>query len=166
MTLHRNRVLSALGTAELALIKPSLANISYEQGALLQEQGEPIEQVYFPQSGMISLVAVMNDGEKSIETATVGHEGVVGASSGLGPRHAFNRVVVQVGGTMARISTAKLQAAVTESTALRDVIVRYGEVLLAQIQQGSACNAFHEAKRGSPAGSCKRKIASIAPSFR
>jgi CRP-like cAMP-binding protein len=146
MTPHRNRVLSALGTAELALIESSLANISYEQGALMQEQGEPIEQVYFPESRMISLVAVMNAEEKSIETATVGHEGVVGATSGLGPRHAFNRAVVQVGGTMARISTAKLQAAVTESKAIRDVIVRYGEVLLAQIQQGSACNAFHEAE--------------------
>jgi CRP-like cAMP-binding protein len=145
-TLHRNRVLSALGTAELALIGPSLTNISYEQGALLQEQGEPIEQVYFPQSGMISLVAVMNDGEKSIETATVGHEGVVGAMSGFGPRQAFNRAVVQVGGAMARISAAKFQAAVAKSPSLRDVILRYGEVLLAQIQQGAACNAFHEAQ--------------------
>jgi CRP-like cAMP-binding protein len=146
MTLHRNRVLSALGAAELALIEPNLTNISYKQGALLQEQGEPIERVYFPQSGMISLVAVMNDGEKSIETATVGHEGVVGAVAGLGPRHAFNRAVVQVGGAMARISAAKLQAAVTKSSPLRDVIARYGEVLLAQIQQGAACNAFHEAE--------------------
>lgn len=144
--LHRNRILSALGATELALIEAGLTIASYEQGALLQEQGEPIEQVYFPQSGMISLVAVMNDGEKSIETATVGHEGVVGAMSGLGPRHAFNRAVIQVGGTMARISTAKLQAAVAKSSTLRDVIVRYNEVLLAQIQQGSACNAFHEAE--------------------
>jgi CRP-like cAMP-binding protein len=144
--LLRNRILSALGAAEFALLEPSLATISYEQGALLQEQGEPIEQVYFPHSGMISLVAVMNDGEKSIETATVGHEGVVGAMSGLGPRHAFNRAVIQVAGTMARISTAKLQAAVAKSPILRDVIVRYNEVLLAQIQQGSACNAFHEAE--------------------
>jgi CRP-like cAMP-binding protein len=146
ISLHRNRVLSALGAAELALIEPSLTNISYEQGALLQEQGEPIEQVYFPQSGMISLVAVMNDGEKSIETATVGHEGVVGAMSGFGSRQAFNRAVVQVGGTMARISAAKFQAAVAKSPSLRDVILRYGEVLLAQIQQGAACNAFHEAE--------------------
>ncbi len=144
--LHRNRILSALGAAEFALIEPNLANVSYEQGVLLQEQGEPIAQVYFPQSGMISLVAVMSDGEKSIETATVGHEGVVGAMSGLGPRHAFNRAVVQVGGAVARISTAKFQAAVAKSRVLRDVIVRYSEVLLAQIQQGSACNAFHEAE--------------------
>jgi CRP-like cAMP-binding protein len=145
-TLHRNRILSALGAAELALLEAGLTTVSYEQGALLQEQGEPIEQVYFPQSGMISLVAVMNDGEKSIETATVGNEGVVGAMSGLGPRHAFNRAVIQVAGAMARISTAKLQAAVAKSPALRDVIVRYNEVLLAQIQQGAACNAFHEAE--------------------
>src|SRR6185312_17548286 len=52
----------------------------------------------------------------------------------------------QVAGNMARISTAKLQAAIKASPILRDVVVKYNEVLLAQIQQGSACNAFHEAE--------------------
>jgi len=142
----RNRILSVLGPAELSLLQPHLKDIQFAQGIVLQEQGEPIEQVYFPHSGMISLVAVMNDGEKSIETATVGREGTVGAMSGLGPRHAFNRAVVQVAGNMARIPTAKLQAAIKASPILRDVVVKYNEVLLAQIQQGSACNAFHEAE--------------------
>jgi CRP-like cAMP-binding protein len=142
----RNRILSVLGPAELSLIQPHIKDIPFAQGTVLQEQGEPIEQVFFPHTGMISLVAVMNDGEKSIETATVGREGTVGAMSGLGPRHAFNRAVVQVAGNMARIPTAKLQAAVKASPILRDVIVKYNEVLLAQIQQGAACNAFHEAE--------------------
>lgn len=142
----RNRILSVLGPAELSLLQPHLKDIQFAQGTVLQEQGEPIEQVYFPHSGMISLVAVMNDGEKSIETATVGREGTVGAMSGLGPRHAFNRAVVQVAGNMGRIPTAKLQAAIKASPILRDVVVKYNEVLLAQIQQGSACNAFHEAE--------------------
>jgi CRP-like cAMP-binding protein len=142
----RNRILSVLGPAELSLIQPYIRDIQFAQGTILQEQGEPIEQVYFPHSGMISVVAVMNDGEKSIETATVGREGTVGAMSGLGPRHAFNRAVVQVAGNMARIPTVRLQAAVKTSPVLRDVIVKYNEVLLAQIQQGSACNAFHEAE--------------------
>jgi CRP-like cAMP-binding protein len=143
---HRNRILTALGAVELALIEPNLTLTPYEQGALLQEQGEPIDRVYFPHSGMISLVAVMNDGEKSIETATVGNEGVVGAMSGLGARRAFNRAVVQVAGIMGQIQSTHLQLAVKESSILRDVIVRYNEVLLAQIQQGAACNAFHEAE--------------------
>lgn len=142
----RNRILSILGPAELSLIQPHIRDIQFAQGAVLQEQGEPIEQVYFPHTGMVSLVAVMNDGEQSIETATVGREGTIGAMSGLGPRHAFNRAVVQVAGSMARISTMKLQTAIKASPILRDVVVKYNEVLLAQIQQGSACNAFHEAE--------------------
>ena len=73
----RNRILSVLGPAELSLLQPHIKDIQFAQGAVLQEQSEPIEQVYFPHSGMISLVAVMNDGEKSIETATVGREGTV-----------------------------------------------------------------------------------------
>lgn len=146
ITKHRNRILSVLTLPDQVLLKPHLKDVQLDQGALLQEQGDPIEQIYFPHSGMISLVAVMSEGEESIEVATVGREGVIGAMSGLGPRHAFNRAVVQVAGTMARISTLKFQAAMKESASLRDVVVRYNEILLAQYQQGAACNAFHEAE--------------------
>jgi CRP-like cAMP-binding protein len=44
---------------------------------VLREPGDEVDHVYFPHSGMLSLLAVMRDG-KAIETATVGREGVVG----------------------------------------------------------------------------------------
>jgi CRP-like cAMP-binding protein len=116
-----------------------------EQGVILQEQGEPIERVYFPNSGMISLVAVMKQGN-AVETATVGREGAIGAMSGLGPRHAFTRAVVQMPGTASMIATSKFQTIVERSAVIRDVIVRHNEVLLAQVQQSAACNALHEAE--------------------
>jgi CRP-like cAMP-binding protein len=112
---------------------------------MLQEQGEPIERVYFPNSGMISLVAVMRHGN-AVETATVGREGAVGAMSGLGPRRAFTRAVVQMAGTAFQIATTKFQSIVEQSAAIRDIVVRHNEVLLAQVQQSAACNALHEAE--------------------
>jgi CRP-like cAMP-binding protein len=142
---RRNRLLATLRPPESLLIEPHLKEMPLEQGVILQEQGEPIERVYFPNSGMISLVAVMKQGN-AVETATVGREGAVGAMSGLGPRHAFTRAVVQMPGTASMIATSKFQTIVERSAAIRDVIVRHNEVLLAQVQQSAACNALHEAE--------------------
>ena len=144
-TYKHNRLLAALGPAEIALLQPHLKEIQLDQGAMLQEQGERIERVFFPHSGMISLVAVMRQGN-SIETATIGREGAVGAMSGLGPRHAFTRAVVQMPGIGSQITTSKFQSIVEQSPAIRDIVVRYNEVLLAQVQQSAACNALHEAE--------------------
>jgi CRP-like cAMP-binding protein len=142
---RRNRLLAALPPPELALIEPHLKEMTLDQGAMLHEQGEPIGRVYFPNSGMISLVAVMKQGN-AVETATIGREGAIGAMSGMGPRHAFTRAVVQMAGSASMIPTSKFQPIVERSAAIRDVIVRHNEVLLAQVQQSAACNALHEAE--------------------
>ena len=140
------------------MLQPHLKEVELEQGVFLQEQGEVIERVYFPNSGMISLLAVMQQGN-SVETATIGREGAVGAMAGLGPRHAFTRAVVQMPGTASQIVTSKFQAVVAASPEIRDIIVRHNEVLLAQVQQSAACNALHEAEFASAAGYCNRAIA-------
>jgi CRP-like cAMP-binding protein len=142
----RNRLLHAMPPSERALIERDLQEVAIEQGQVLQEQGDTIEAVYFPASGLISLIAAMQGGDKIIEAATIGRDGALGAMAGFGPRRAFRRAIVQVAGVAARISTARLQEAVNASAALRDVLARYSEVLLAQVQQLVACNAFHEAE--------------------
>jgi CRP-like cAMP-binding protein len=142
---RQNRLLAALRPAEMALMEPHLKEVALIQGAMLQEKGESIERVYFPNSGMISLLTVMQPGN-AIETATVGREGAVGAMSGLGPRNAFSRAVVQMPGFASQISTTRFQAIVAQSAAIRDIVVNYNEVLLAQVQQSAACNALHDAE--------------------
>jgi CRP-like cAMP-binding protein len=138
-------LLAALRPADITLLDPHLKEVMLEQGTLLQEQGEIIDRVYFPHSGMISLLAVMRQGN-AVETATIGREGAVGAMSGLGPRHAFTRAVVQMSASASQIAAARFRAAAEKSALIRDVIVRHNEVLLAQVQQSAACNALHEAE--------------------
>jgi CRP-like cAMP-binding protein len=138
-----NLLLAALRAEDVALLTPHLKDISLPQGEILHEQGERIEHVYFPQSGLISLLAVMRQGE-AVETATVGREGVVGAMSGLIPKNASTTAVVQVAATAARISVPRFQSAVGKSERLRDLIVRYNESLLVQTQQTAACHALHD----------------------
>ena len=73
---RRNLLLASLPAKDFALLAPQLKDIVLEQGAVLQEQGERIDQVYFPHDGIVSLLAVMRQGD-AIETATIGYEGAV-----------------------------------------------------------------------------------------
>jgi CRP-like cAMP-binding protein len=137
-----NRLLAALMSDDFALLSPHLRDVPYEQGTLLQETGDPIEQVYFPQSGMISLLAVMLTGN-AVETATIGREGAVGAMAGLGSRTAINRAVAHVAGISSRIKASLFREALNESPRLRDLIIRYNDVQMSLINQAAGCNALH-----------------------
>jgi CRP-like cAMP-binding protein len=67
-----NKLLSALPPAQFnILLRPYFTTVSLAQGSVLLEAGNEFDQVYFPHTGMISLLVVLKDG-KSIETATVG----------------------------------------------------------------------------------------------
>src|SRR6266481_9728935 len=80
-----NRFLATLPPHEFALLAPHLRTITLERGVMLQDLGEEIEHVYFPHTGMVSLVAVMQSGA-TVETTAIGRWGVIGASAGLGAR--------------------------------------------------------------------------------
>jgi CRP-like cAMP-binding protein len=129
---RRNRVLAALSSSDRSLLERSLETLPMKQGVVLQEAGQAIDHVYFPHEGMISLLAVMTDGQ-AMETATVGSEGAVGAMSGFGTRFGFTRAVVQAPGTASRIPAREFRKIVQESASLRNLLVGYNEVLLAQI---------------------------------
>jgi CRP-like cAMP-binding protein len=137
-----NRFLGALPPHDFSLLAPHLRTASLERGVMLHDVGEKIEKVYFPHTGMMSLVVVMQSGA-TVETATIGRTGVIGARAGLGAQSTFARAIVQLPGTAARLSATQFHAAANQSQAIRDLVVRYNDLLLAQIQQSVACNALH-----------------------
>lgn len=140
--LSANRLLALLPHVDAERLAPALTVVSLDVGVVLNEPNEEPERVYFPQTGMISLLAIMADG-KGVETATVGREGVVGAMAGLGLHLPLTRAVVQTPLVVSRIAAAPFRRAVQASPALRDIIVRYNDVLLGQVQVTAACNALH-----------------------
>jgi hypothetical protein len=81
---------AALPREMLDLMGRDLRQISLTQGRAIYEPGTPIDDIYFPQSGMISLLVVARDGG-AIETATIGREGAVGLHGALGKRFSFTR---------------------------------------------------------------------------
>jgi CRP-like cAMP-binding protein len=138
-----NRLLTALPDDAFALLEPDLRQLTLPQGVVCYGAGDPIDQVYFPQTGMISLLITTGDGDM-VETAATGREGAVGLQCGLGPRLSFTRAMVQIPGRFAAISAARFEHAVSRNTALRDLITRYTETLWAEAQQNAACNAIHD----------------------
>jgi len=137
-----NRFLATLPPHDFSLLAPHLRTLALERGVMLHDVGEQIEHVYFPHTGMVSLVAVMQSGA-TVETATIGRAGVIGASAGLGARTTMARAVVQLPGTAAWLSASHFHAAAVQSQAIRDLIVRHNDLLLSQVQQSVACNALH-----------------------
>lgn len=138
----QNHLLRALPQSDLELIVPHLTTVLLEQGQILIDAGSPVEHVYFPQTAVVSLLAVMAHGE-TIETATVGRNGLIGGISGLGRWRTFARTVVQVPGTASRIRSDHFRAAFRKSERMRALIMGSVQSIVVQIQQTAACNALH-----------------------
>jgi CRP-like cAMP-binding protein len=138
-----NRLLAALPGDAFALLEPDLRQVSLPHGVVCYEAGAPIDEVYFPQTGMISLLVSTSDGEV-VETSSVGHEGAVGLQCGLGPRVSLTRAVVQIAGKFSVISAPRFELATRHSAALGQLIFGYIETLWTEAQQNAACNAIHD----------------------
>jgi CRP-like cAMP-binding protein len=139
----RNRLLEALPAEAFAILAPDLKDTVLLQGVLCYSPGDVIDQVYFPHTGMISLLVTTGEGEM-VETSSVGREGAVGLQGGLGRRLSFTRALVQIGGQFSVIPANRFEAAVNRSPALADLIHRYTELLWVEAQQTAACNAVHD----------------------
>ena len=137
-----NKLLSALPRDHFDRLQPHLVTVSLLQGTVLTEAGDEVDQIYFPHYGMLSLLAVLRDG-KAIETATVGREGVVGAMAGLGLYKSLVRVVVQMPMACSKIAASHFRTVAATSDPIRNLCIRYNEVLLSQARVSAACNALH-----------------------
>jgi CRP-like cAMP-binding protein len=138
----RNRLLASLKAEDLSLLRRHFREVPIEQGDMLEEPGRSVDAVFFPQTGMISLIVQMPE-DTSIEVGTVGFEGAVGVSVGLGSRVSFISALVQVSGIALCIPASRFRAATGQSARMRELIARYSELQLGQIQQTAACNALH-----------------------
>lgn len=140
----RNRLLASMSASDYSLIASNLHSAAYTQGMVLQEAGETIDRIYFPQTGMVSLLVMSEDGG-AVEAATIGYEGGVGVHRGFGRRRAFTRAVIQLDGIVSELSAEAFERATLESASIREIISTYTEVLWVEAQQIAACNASHDA---------------------
>jgi CRP-like cAMP-binding protein len=121
---RRNHLLAALPPRDFALLEPHLQIVPIAEGEFLHLPGDAIDRVYFLHSGIVSLMAVSEDGD-AIATASVGSEGAIGTIAGTGFVHAFTRAQVQAPGAASRIAASPFRRAVSKSEAIGDLLTRY-----------------------------------------
>jgi hypothetical protein len=138
-----NRLLGALGEAELGLLLPWLVRETVSPGQILQEIGAPADLVHFPSAGtVLALVAVGRDGRVA-ETAQIGCEGAAGPCIGPVGRPAAFRTTVHVGGGAWRIAAAQLAAVAAAAPGLQQRLAGFTAASQLASQQSTACAALH-----------------------
>lgn len=111
---------------------------------VLYEPGTKARYVYFPLTGFISLITLLDDGEGTgVEVGMAGIEGMLGSHVALGVADAPLHALVQGAGTALRIESAAFAAELERSASLRRVIDRYVYVLMLQMGSAAACLRFH-----------------------
>jgi CRP-like cAMP-binding protein len=138
-----NSLLQNLSGKECDAIYSQLVFLPLRTHDVLNEAGEPIKYVYFMNSGLASVLNVMQDG-KSVEVGLTGKEGFVGLPLLVGFRSSPSRVIVQIEGSAFRMRAATLVTLLRTCRGLEKRLNRYAQVLATQASQVAACNRLHE----------------------
>src|SRR5580658_1656120 len=102
-----NKILLSIPDDEHGLISPHLKFLTLPHNLSLHEPNQPIEFVYFPNAGMVSLVVAMEDGS-TVEVGEVGKEGFAGIPVLFGVSRSPVRMIVQISGGGFRVRTSAL----------------------------------------------------------
>lgn len=137
-----NQLLRALSAADYALLVPHLRRVTLAAGEIISKAHARPRYAYFPQTAVLSLIIVMEDGS-AVEAATVGNEGVAGLSAFLGEGAMSTRCLAQIAGDAQRLPVSALLVAVAQSAALDALLRRYAQAFINQLAQSVACNRLH-----------------------
>lgn len=137
-----NRILGSLAAPDYEQLRGTLSTHPLRMRETLQEAGDPVDFVYFPTSGIISVLTVMESG-MMIEFATVGREGTTGVPLYLGVMNSNMALISQVPGETLRMTGADFRDQLTHNKSLTATMNRYSGVMLALVAQSAACNRAH-----------------------
>ena len=137
----RNIVLRELPPHDLEMVSSSADWIALAAKDPVWEPNEPIEHVYFPETAVISLVTLLDEG--SIEAITIGNDGFVGLPIFHGPGSTVTRAGCQMPGRSWRLTSADFMKVCGNSVALRRCLDRYSQLVIETISQSAACNRIH-----------------------
>lgn len=136
-----NRLLAALPKKEYKNLLPKLERTALIYAENIYEPDDVIRHVYFPESGIISLLSSVEE-NSTLEVGIIGNEGMVGLPVFLGVEKSNNRAVVQGAGFALRMTTADFKAE-CNSGEFQRILQRFTHSLMMQISQSAACNRFH-----------------------
>lgn len=138
----RNRLLAALPSDVLADLWPQLRPVELPFRQVLHVPGQPIEAVHFPETGWLSMLAYMEDGDAA-EVGMIGRDGFVGLPVLLGADSYDVEAMVQAPGTALQMDARAFREALERLPALRNLLLRYVLVHHGQVARTAACNGRH-----------------------
>ncbi len=137
-----NQLLAALPKKDYQALQRHLEEVPLVFEEILYQPNQLIGDVYFPNSGIISLLAAVN-GRATLEVGLVGQEGMLGLAIFMGVSSSQNRAVVQGAGLAMKIKATAFRKECNNGGALPLLLQRYTHSLLTQITQSAICNQFH-----------------------
>jgi CRP-like cAMP-binding protein len=142
----RNRLLLALPSANLTELMPELELILCDRGEILMDADSSLDHVFFPDSGVVSVVAVYEDGS-IIEMATIGREGCTAVQAIFGATTSSVRLLVQIPGGAAKMSRSAFARAMGSMPSFQGLMYAYVQAFIEQVMVSVACNGAHSLKQ-------------------
>ena len=139
---EENRLLAALPLADYRRLERDFEAVDLTSGQGLYRQNERPGFVFFPRSGVLSLLRVMGDGTE-VEVGMVGNEGMAGIGVVLESMHGHVRTLCQVPCEAVRVGADAFLSALGRATSLQTLMHRYSQALMIQFTQEIACNRLH-----------------------
>lgn len=139
----RNRLFLALPPAQFERLRPALDTIHCEPDQVLLDADAPLDQIYFPESAVVSLGTLFVDGT-AVDMATIGREGCTGAQAVLGAKVSSMRLLTQIPGTAMRMSRRAFASAMNALPDFKALMYDYAQAFLDQALVSGACNAAHQ----------------------
>jgi CRP-like cAMP-binding protein len=137
-----NQLLAALPTEEYRQLSSKLEQFALTYGENIYQYGKTIRYVYFPNSGIISLLAAVEE-SATLEVGIVGKEGIIGLPIFLGVKTSNNNAIVQGAGVAMRMKAADFLKECQNNGELPRILLRFTHSLLTQISQSAVCYRFH-----------------------
>ena len=136
----RNQLLARLSLEDLDLLRPHLKPVQLDVRHVLETANEPIEQVYFADSGFASVVA-KDAADRETEVGIIGREGVTGLPVLLGDEQSPHDTFIQLAGSGHLLPVDALQSAMEKSRTLRATLLRYVHFMTIQMAHTALANS-------------------------
>jgi CRP-like cAMP-binding protein len=141
-----NKILQRMPQLEFEALEPELEFVRLDLATSLQREREPIEAVYFMNSGIASILIETADG-RSVEVGIAGREDMIGLQLAAGLEDPTHTLLIQVPGDGFRVKAPAIKRALESLPGLRRILIRQLGIRSMQFAQNAACNRLHNVRQ-------------------
>lgn len=139
---YGNLLLDVLSNDEYRELSSCLQMVDMHAADLIGQRGSTLTHVYFPITGVFSVLASLSDGS-TVEVGTIGREGFVGIEMLAGGEQWTETTICQIEGKSLRMPAADFNRSIDRDSSLRRIAQRYLLLYLSLVSQSVACNRLH-----------------------